>query len=370
MDQPVGQQGSQSVTVKPPSSPTVNDALMTEALFARDPDSVLRPFRSAKLQVAVRHPGQGRGVFVEDDVHEGELLLVDMPLAVSAPMRSEEDANEHLAEQLCGLAQRSPFMCRVICCLTDGESAPAWVTAACFDNDDAPALDYPDTRVMDKECALRIVQHNAFSGQSRTQLTVTVIYGFTSMHNHACAPSAVCYTVGTAKVVRACRALRKGDEVTIMYFSTLGKSLDKRLDVTKLVWGFVCSCAWCRDDDALLRQAVGAPALMTRLHELLAHPADDGVDRVHAALQRILFTHSPGSLQHCHVACTYFLAARRASGDHGAPPLVDRVLRIRYGLSADFLHNNRERVAEHVAGCHRPLHATDQTWAEWCNKLV
>lgn len=65
------------------------------------------------------------------------------------------------------------------------------------------------------------------------------IYELTSFFNHSCLPSAIRIEYGDAMVIRASRAIKAGEEVTLDYF---GNEPD---EMSQQAWGFTCKCAIC-----------------------------------------------------------------------------------------------------------------------------
>lgn len=86
------------------------------------------------------------------------------------------------------------------------------------------------------------------------------LYAMSSLMNHSCVPSARSFAIGDAKVVRAARDMKKGEEVTISYISAESNSYAERQLRLRRSWGFDCGCALCmteaKDGEAARKKRV------------------------------------------------------------------------------------------------------------------
>ncbi|GIL75583.1 hypothetical protein Vretifemale_5332 [Volvox reticuliferus] len=72
-----------------------------------------------------------------------------------------------------------------------------------------------------------------------------------ALFNHSCAPNTTNYVIGDSMVVRACRPIRTGEEVTICY---LGRPqllpFSRRISILSDEYGFECNCTRCMAEQA------------------------------------------------------------------------------------------------------------------------
>ncbi|GIL64548.1 hypothetical protein Vafri_18447 [Volvox africanus] len=72
-----------------------------------------------------------------------------------------------------------------------------------------------------------------------------------ALFNHSCAPNTSNYVIGDSMVVRACRPIKTGEEVTICY---LGRPqllpFSRRISILSEDYGFECSCTRCTAEQA------------------------------------------------------------------------------------------------------------------------
>ncbi|GLI61856.1 hypothetical protein VaNZ11_004364, partial [Volvox africanus] len=72
-----------------------------------------------------------------------------------------------------------------------------------------------------------------------------------ALFNHSCAPNTSNYVIGDSMVVRACRPIKTGEEVTICY---LGRPqllpFSRRISILSDDYGFECSCTRCTAEQA------------------------------------------------------------------------------------------------------------------------
>ncbi|KXZ47298.1 hypothetical protein GPECTOR_36g24 [Gonium pectorale] len=137
-------------------------------------------------------------------------------------------------------------------------AAPAGDVAAAVDSAEgraaAQTLPLPDRREQTR--LAKIVKFNCF-GDDAEDLAAAACRGEEprghiglwpefALLNHSCAPNAVNFVVGDAMVVRACRPIRAGEEVTISY---LGRPqllpFRKRISILSEDYGFECTCQRC-----------------------------------------------------------------------------------------------------------------------------
>jgi SET domain len=72
------------------------------------------------------------------------------------------------------------------------------------------------------------------------------VWIFPSYINHSCLASASCGFLGDIMIVRACRDLKLGEQVTHNYVGgDLISSVEDRQERLKNVWGFICKCPLC-----------------------------------------------------------------------------------------------------------------------------
>lgn len=87
------------------------------------------------------------------------------------------------------------------------------------------------------------------------------IYELTSFFNHSCLPSAHRTEYGDAMVIRASRAIKAGEEVTLDYF-TEAEGEDSST-MSQQAWGFTCKPAIC------VAKQLDGPATLAKRDSLL-----------------------------------------------------------------------------------------------------
>ncbi len=112
---------------------------------------------------------------------------------------------------------------------------------------DNPPLEHPTRPVVDIdiEYVHGVVGANSFS-YCEAQGAMG-LYGLPSLLNHSCLPSAHRTFVCDAIVVRACRDMKKGEEVTVPYIAPSVPYDERRLRLMRS-WKFKCTCELCEAD--------------------------------------------------------------------------------------------------------------------------
>ncbi len=112
---------------------------------------------------------------------------------------------------------------------------------------DNPPLEHPTRPVVDIdiEYVHGVVGANSFS-YCEAQGAMG-LYGLPSLLNHSCLPSAHRTFACDAIVVRACRDMKKGEEVTVPYIAPSVPYDERRLRLMRS-WKFKCTCELCEAD--------------------------------------------------------------------------------------------------------------------------
>ena len=172
-------------------------------------------------------PGRGLGVMAVQDIKEGDVLLVEMPV-----LRLTPDIMRPKAHWM----GRDPESVRAILRTLTDTAGPAlkWTW---FEKD----LD-------------AIVNTNSFSLFSGG-VVHSYLFEHLSRFNHSCDPNAVMWFNGNTDIanVKALRAIKPGTEVVINYGSE--GTLEERRAWLQQSFGFQCSCTLC----AYQEQVAGQP---------------------------------------------------------------------------------------------------------------
>ncbi|KAK0922364.1 hypothetical protein LTS16_021611 [Friedmanniomyces endolithicus] len=123
------------------------------------------------------------------------------------------------------------------------------------------------------------------------------LFTHASLINHSCLPNASRVFIGDAILLRATKAVAKGDEILQAYVSpTL--DVKARQERMNLIWNFICSCALCKaetqePEDLRQRRAAVVEEADRLAHDINTHLVDasqrDGIirraERLHARLK-------------------------------------------------------------------------------------
>ncbi|KAI5894448.1 SET domain-containing protein [Schizophyllum commune H4-8] len=177
-------------------------------------------------------PAVGLGMFVKEDLTEGDLILAERPLAIlpaSVLGGFSESDLEDLFDQLTALMDdraRSAFFALADCHKGPCRALGIFKTNGIGLGDD---LVYPDD-----------------SGDS----AYVGVFERASRINHSCSPNAVYHfdLQSFCLVVRAIRHISKGEEIFISYSETLLQAATRRQNSLQ-DYGFRCACPACAMSD-------------------------------------------------------------------------------------------------------------------------
>ena len=104
---------------------------------------------------------------------------------------------------------------------------------------------------------------------------MTVLYEIPSYCNHSCIPSANKTIAGDVMVLRAARAIKAGEEVTLSYVSA-DSSLTVRTEMLKKKWKFSCDCVLCKAERSDGMSICATRAELCKKAESLGHLYEAG----------------------------------------------------------------------------------------------
>ncbi|KAK0261850.1 hypothetical protein LTS09_003943 [Friedmanniomyces endolithicus] len=267
---------------------------------------------------------RGRGLFAAEDVSLGELILCEKAFNATFGWESENSLTKTYD------VRRKTF---------DGFPAPLWTSTIQKLQQSSPQRiaevtsltgRYPGlgsktviadgVHVLDAFQIHDIIAANAFAIPTPAKRQKTEAFGlmetvvppgtksstipencalFThaALINHSCLPNATRVFIGDAILLRATKAISKGDEILQAYVSpTL--DVKARQERMNLIWNFTCSCALCKaetqePDDLRQRRAAVIEEADRLAHDINTHLVDasqrDGIirraERLHARLK-------------------------------------------------------------------------------------
>ncbi|TDL25386.1 hypothetical protein BD410DRAFT_637663 [Rickenella mellea] len=226
--------------------------------------------------------GGGRGVFVTRDVKIGELLMVCKPIACSPktlPDKERFTALHHssISSDMSPMSSIALWT-KVAEKMWEDPSCAATISALYAGSECEPATDYPpalpsdsvyppdaalqscadiDVTRIERVCTLnsfgviplsKVEPEAAKPPDPSPDAIRTGLYALPSLCNHSCLPAVSRMFFGDVLVMRACRNLKKGDEVTLEYLPGEMPFPERQDALSK--FDFICHCALCEADRA------------------------------------------------------------------------------------------------------------------------
>ncbi|WQF84415.1 Putative SET domain, tetratricopeptide-like helical domain superfamily, SET domain superfamily [Colletotrichum destructivum] len=225
--------------------------------------------------------GRGRGLFATRDIAAGEIVMVEKAFCVVWGHESEvltamtyDVRDDRIRVAPVGLTKaisqkllrNSSQIARVMDLYGDYQG-----------EGDVAATKTEEGAVVDVFRVHDIVSRNAFGpggqyGEEGARNASTGLWIWAAYINHSCIANAKKEYVGDLMVLRALRAIKKGEEIFHSYDESADYEARQKALLT--TWGFECGCALCAaektDDDKLRRK-----------RQTLANDADDFVNTTH-----------------------------------------------------------------------------------------
>lgn len=193
------------------------------------------------VQLAVL-PGRGRGLLAVRPVARGETVLMERPLIVVDPAKTDYRPKESIREQYTYLTDDEKVRYQSHSCMMRGSDR----TVQIFYNN-----------------CVEIGRIEEYEQSSNDQTIVTNVKGFYdkfSFVNHSCGGNcAVNFTAQDGLQLVAARRLQKGEEITVNYLDPyihrggLGFLRAQRQAALRRCWGFRCACEVCSLEGRQLR---------------------------------------------------------------------------------------------------------------------
>eukprot|EP00746_Dinoflagellata_sp_MGD_P048006 gnl/MRDRNA2_/MRDRNA2_218955_c0_seq1.p1 gnl/MRDRNA2_/MRDRNA2_218955_c0~~gnl/MRDRNA2_/MRDRNA2_218955_c0_seq1.p1 ORF type:complete len:379 (+),score=52.90 gnl/MRDRNA2_/MRDRNA2_218955_c0_seq1:75-1211(+) len=206
---------------------------------------------------------KGRCLFINDDCHLGEVILVEKPILVTEPSVAPKlwEALTNLKEKQLLDSHPCPYFSALVSLFyLDQMAIHRILDKFVPDKDEHPG---DDVRcILDQlSQVLKIYQKTAINPRTFQRLVSawrfnafarkdgepgSIMYDRISMCAHSCEPSCThTMTEDNSLVLRACRNLSKNDELTISYLATEDLGHDARRLKLQSKWLFTCTCARC-----------------------------------------------------------------------------------------------------------------------------
>lgn len=197
--------------------------------------------------------GMGRGIFAKEDLEAGDVVIAEEPL-VSAVHTEDAEQSEVLGvfvqswQVVCALASSDLSVLPVFLEQVDahGDQKEDILARLQKIQSSFPQM-FPSQALEDLVLWLGIVQSNAFMLHLKKQKAVGV-FPAVAMLNHSCQPNASSYNEGTTMIVQASVPIAKGEEIMHSYLSRPNIPVERRQELLKERFGFLCRCPACVRD--------------------------------------------------------------------------------------------------------------------------
>lgn len=232
--------------------------------------------------VVARTPdGRGRGLFATEDVPTGTLLLISNPLSLTY----DDPHRISLLAKLVSDAQKDPLLLKRIYTLAHTQSSQHQLEVPSMDfltSDSSEYASGEECAPIDPKKIMDIIMLNSFEGEYQNEAHddstwFCGLYLIPSLINHSCHRNASRLIIGGAMLVHAARDIRKGEEITITYVSTVAPLRRRQKSSLAMKFGFTCKCKRCILEESLENSLGDMSELYCSLH-------DKATEEVHVAM--------------------------------------------------------------------------------------
>lgn len=199
-------------------------------------------------------PGKGLGLFAEEDVLTGEVIIVEKPSLVHGPLTEEQDARfwcdpRNISRQFANTDLMKNFMN-----LSQEDQSDIMALQNCREKQ-FPSRDWcPGERPNGSTLAGKFL-----TNRFRISSKLTGIFFRCAIINHSCDPNCTFHIEVNGSidagdqwlVIEAGRDIKAGDELTISYIPS-SDSFGERQALLSICYGFKCVCPRCVEEKARL----------------------------------------------------------------------------------------------------------------------
>ncbi|KAI5076312.1 hypothetical protein GOP47_0008377 [Adiantum capillus-veneris] len=191
-----------------------------------------------------------------------------------------------LLSKLVTMAAKDPLFLRKMHSLAHTQSSQHRLEVPSMDFLTSDSSDYMyseevvDPEPFDPARIMDIIMLNSFEGEYKTgkeESRLCALYLLPSLINHSCHRNASRLIVGGAMIIHAATDIRKGEEITITYVSTVAPLQRRQKSSLSMKFGFTCKCKRCRVEESLQNSLRDVSELYCDLH-------DKAADEVHMAM--------------------------------------------------------------------------------------